>query len=348
MQLSALSGSDHSTALPARVGAAGPAQRPESMAAVAAGPAPATPPASHFSLPRPGAGVVPPQFNQNVANAQHALSFLDELSGQLQQLKGQISRQLTGSAPTTSALDGAHRRLAQLWAARPERSGYRLDSQLAYSPEAPARQRFRLRGLDSRTLAAASAETVAFSLTGTQRQAMGVRLDPDLPPEAQARRLDQALAPAGIRAHTSRQGDVEFSVAETEWPRVRDQLSVKGEGKRFPTGQFVRARTEPETPLLAPEHWQLDTPEGLRQALPQIMRAEQQGQHSRSVIERSLAAAGQALDRSAAAQGAPAAQRFADSFTEQTAEANYPLLATLSPSLLGLPRPRIDRLLALG
>lgn len=345
MQLTPLSASDRSTALSSRVGAAGAAQRP---GAVAAGPTPTTPPAALFTLPRPGVGVVSPEFNQNVASAQQALSFLGELSGQLQNLKAQISRELTGSASSPSALDGAQRRLAQLWDARAERSGYRLDSQLAYSPEAPARQRFRLRGLDARTLASASAETVALSLTGTQRQAMSVRLDPNLAPEAQARRLDQALAPAGIRAHPSTQGDIDFSVAETEWPRVRDQLTVKGEGKRFATGQFVRARTEPETPLLAPERWQLDTPEGLRQALPQILRAEQQSQHSRSLIERSLAAASQALDRSAAAQGAPAAQRFADRFTAQTAEPNYPLLATLSPSLQGLPRPRIDRLLALG
>ena len=61
-----------------------------------------------------------------------------------------------------------------------------------------------------------------------------------------------------------------------------------------------------------------------------------------------FAATEQALAQSPAAQEAPSAQSFAVAFAQQAEQADYALLATLSPSLMAMHRPRIDRLLALS
>ena len=344
MQLAPLSASDHSHRIATRPNVPGRAQ----AAALATAPQAPASKATKQPLPRQGMGTVAPELNGRVAGAQQALAFLDDLSTVLQDLKSLVSHRLADRAKASGPLAQAQQRLVQLWDDRAERSGHSLDGQLAYSADAPARQRFRLRGLDARTVATAGPETVAFSLTGTARQAMTARLEPHLPPEAQARRLDQALAPAGIRVQSTAQGGFELSVAEAEWPRVRDQLAIKGEGRRFATGQFVRVQPEPVPAILTPERWELSGSAGLRESLLQILRAEQQGRQTRAEIDRSLAATEQALAQSPAAQEAPSAQSFAAAFAQQAEQADYALLATLSPSLMAMHRPRIDRLLALS
>lgn len=346
MQLAPLSAADRSAALASAsssVNATAAAQR------TAAHAAPATPAARGTPAPPPrqGLGVWAPDLNSKVANAQQALGFLDALSSQLQDVKAQLSLQLAGGPVREGALEAQQQRLTQLWQGRAEQSGHSLDAQLGYSGDAPARQHFRIRGLDQRSLQASGQETLAFSLEGGPRQTMSVRVDPGLPSTALASRFNQALAPAGIRVSPNAQGELDFTVPESEWPRLRDSLAIKGDGKRFPTGQFARVRVQAEPAIIEPGTWQLGEPSGLRQALPQILRAAQQTQVARAEIERSLGETERTLDQSSAAGDAAAVQTFAQSFEEQTRTANYPLLSALSPSLPGLPRYRIESLLAL-
>ena len=110
----------------------------------------------------------------------------------------------------------------------------------------------------------------------------------------------------------------------------------------------MRVQPEPVPTILTPERWELSGSAGLRESLLQILRAEQQGRQTRAEIDRSLAATEQALAQSPAAQEAPSAQSFAVAFAQQAEQADYALLATLSPSLMAMHRPRIDRLLALS
>ncbi|WP_169633174.1 hypothetical protein [Acidovorax sp. SRB_14] len=298
--------------------------------------------------PRQGLGVWAPELNAKVASAQQALAFLDELSSQLQDVKAQLSLKLAGSYVREGALEKQQHRLAQLWKDRAEHSGHRLDAQLAYSGDTPARQRFRIRGLDQQSLQASGQETLVFSLNGAPRHTMSLRIEAGLPPAALAGRFNRALVPAGIQVSPNAQGQLDyFTVPEAQWPQVRDSLAIKGDGKRFPTGQFARVRAEPEPAIIDPGAWELDGPSGLRQALPQIVRAAQQSDAARAEVLRSLADAEHSLSRPETAGDVAAVRAFAQSFEEQTRTANYPILSAVSPSLLGLPRYRIDSLLAL-
>ncbi len=347
MQLTPLSSADRSPTLQTQLPASGAAQRPA---------APVTQPAAAVAslrstaapAPRQGLSVWAPELNGKVASAQQALAFLDELSSQLQGIKAQLSLKLAGGYVREGALEKQQHSLAELWGGRAERSGHSLDPQLGYSVDAPARQHFRIRGLDQRSLQASGQETLVFSLNGASRHAMSLRVEADLSPAALAGRFNQALAPVNIQVAPNAQGMLDyFTVPEPQWPQVRDSLTIKGDGKRFPTGQFSRVRVEPEPPIIEPGTWELDGPGGRRQALPQIVRAVQQSGATRVEIRRTLAEAERALSRPETAGDASAVQAFAQSFEEQTRTANYPILSALSPSLLGLPRYRIESLLAL-
>ena len=339
MQLTPLSAADRSTALTQPVGATQRAAIP-----TAALPKAESTPAP---LPRQGLRVWSPDLNHQIANAQQALNYLDALGSQLESVKTQLSHQLAGGYVRAGALDTQQQRLTQLWRERAEQSGHSLDAQLEYSGNTPAQQHFRIRGLEQRNLQATGPETLAFALDGSSRQTMAVRVEPGLSAATLANRFDQALASAGIRVSATAQGELDFTVPESQWPRLRDTLAIKGDGKRFPTGQFSRAPVQSAPAIIEPDAWQLDDPAGLRQALPQIVRTAQQTSLTRTVVQGALADAGRALSQSATAQDAPVVQAYAQSFADQTSGANYPLLSALSPSLLGLPRYRIESLLAL-
>lgn len=342
MQLKPLSSTARSPALPTQLPPAGAAQRPAVPAAPVLQPQSGRP----APAPREGLGVWAPELNTKVANAQQALSFLDTLSSQLQDVKAQLSLKLAGAYVREDALERQQRNLAQLWSERAPCSGHSLDPQLNYSGDTPSRQRFRIRGLDQHSLEANGRETLVFSLNGASRKTMSLQIEADLPLAALAARFNRALAPAGIQVRPNAQGKLDyFTVPDSQWSLLRDNLAIKGDGKRFPTGEFARVRLEPEPAIIEPGAWQLDEPSGLRQALPQIVRATQQISVARAEVQRTLADVDRSLSQSQTASESAAVQMFAQSFEEQTRTANYPILSALSPSLVGLPRYRIESLL---
>ena len=121
---------------------------------------------------------------------------------------------------------------------------------------------------------------------------------------------------------------------------------VKGEGKRFPTGQPVRVQLDPTPALINPALWQLDSPEGLRQVLPEIVRASRQIEQTQSQVQRSLDRADQTLDANTPTADARACEAFATQFAGQSASAQgFANLAALVGSAQGLPRHRVESLL---
>src|SRR5262249_45399976 len=92
--------------------------------------------------------------------------------------------------------------------------------------------------------------------------------------QAVTRRFDRALAGSGIRAQIGEDGDLHFSVAESDWPKVRDSLSIRGEGQRFPTGRFSQVRALPDPPAIQPQEWKTHDEEALRGTRQSVFEAE--------------------------------------------------------------------------
>lgn len=300
-----------------------------------------------------------PGINQQLATAQQSQDYLDQLQDRLLTLKGLVSRRLAqGSDQATAVQDRsrdqpkdaqlARRRdeLKQLWQQRTTATGGGLDAQLGFDANGTAPQRFRVRGLDARTLQSAGSETLAFSVPGARQQPASVRIDPSLSTGALAQRLDQALAPICVRVNADPQGGLVFQSSPTQWERLSEGLMVKGDGKRFPTGQPVRVQLDPTPALINPALWELDSPEGLRQVLPEIVRASRQIEQTQGQVQLSLARAAQTLVANTPTANIETCEVFATQFAGQAAGAQgFANLAALVGSAQGLPRHRVESLL---
>lgn len=283
-----------------------------------------------------------PQFNTRVAAAQQTLVWLDTLSTRLDKLKSDLSAQLAGPAvqrPLAQDID----QVQALWQKRQAATQGRLDAQLRFTPDAEAHQRFQVRGLDQRSLQSGERETLAFT-TGSagpvdQRVRTAV-IDPAYDEAAVRRLLDHTLAPAHVRVSQAGDGQVVLSTPESQWPAVRDGLSIKGGGIRFPGQQFHRVRTEPEAPALQPQAWKADTPIEQRQTLQQVLPALAQIRQARQVVQSSLDQAAQALPSAPPAGEAAWAQQFAMDFSAIADQTGYGLFAAMAPAVQGLTSTR--------
>jgi hypothetical protein len=222
-----------------------------------------------------------------------------------------------------------------------------LNDQLGYSGDGQALQHFRIRGLDAFNLQSKANETLTFSLTGTPRRTMAVQVGPGLPMSIMASRFDQALAPAGIRVNVNAQGELDFAVPQSQRAQVQDGLMIKGDGKRFPTGEFSRLRLAAEPAAIAPTSWQIDTLAEQRQTLSQVVQAVRRVAQVSEKVQRVLADTHQTLSQQSAAAGAAEAASFTQGFATLVRDPRYSSLSALATSLQGLPRYRIENLLAL-
>lgn len=344
MQLVSLAPADRSTdAVHSRDTVASVQRLPALLPQTVTGPAPQ---AAQPSLHR-GLNILNPQLNQQVSTAQQTLGFLGDLSSQLQTVKTQLSLKLAGGFVKEGALANQRQHLQQLWQERPVRSSGGLNDQLDYSGDGQALQHFRIRGLDAFNLQSKANETLTFSLAGTPRQTMAVQVGPGLPMSIMASRFDQALAPAGIRINVNAQGELDFAVPQSQWAQVQDGLMIKGDGKRFPTGEFSRLRLAAEPAAIAPTSWQIDTLAEQRQTLSQVVQAVRRVAQVSEKVQRVLADTHQTLSQQSAAAGAAEAASFTRGFAALVRDPRYSSLSTLATSLQGLPRYRIENLLAL-
>lgn len=304
-----------------------------------------------FVLPtHAGLRTLDPSRNQRVASAQQALDWLDRLAPRLQNLKSDLAGQIAGQPVPAERLENQRQRLQQTLAERPARAGGELDAQLRYTPGQPAVQAFTVRGLETPP-AVQETLAVALGIPSAVRPAVRLRLDPEADPATQARAVDQALLPLGLRAQAGEQGGLRFEVAESRWPQVRTGLAVQGEGKRFPAGRLHQVAADATPGVLAPQGWQLQDADGARQALREVAeaqgRADTARRQARSVLEQErLALAGQ--------QGAEEgdwAAGFVDDFAAvlqqggSAREGGYRLQAGLVAAVSGVGRQRVERLL---
>ncbi|MCW7536546.1 hypothetical protein OOT46_01575 [Aquabacterium sp. A7-Y] len=348
MQITPLASGANTPRVAASDEAAPAAPRSAGQAAVAARETPAP-----ARAPRAGLRSWDPRFNQQLAGAQRALDFLNETVRQLEQLKTQLAGRLAAvsaeaGGAQAGSLERSLQRFAAHWRRRAEAGGGTLDSRLAHVAQGSARQRFTVRGLELASLRSGGAETLAFSVGAAGQKAVRVHLEPGLSDDELVQRLDQALAPAGIRAERDARGELVFSTPESEWARVRDGLAVHGGGIRFPGGAFHAARIEAEPEAVRPESWAVEQRAKLRETLQEVLDALDRVRRARESVQQALARSGERFDAGAALQEAGRAQGQAVEFERAAAQPGYDLLQSIAPALSGLGRHRVLALLGLG
>ncbi|MDF3933821.1 hypothetical protein [Pseudomonas citronellolis] len=215
------------------------------------------------------------QLNQQLSAMQSAEGYLGELSDRLNQLKLSLGRELAGGQGSgRKQLEQPLQQAADLLAQRSERSAGNLDANLELHLHEPARTRFSIDGLQTLDQARdGGRETLLFSTGRAQGEPGVVVLDEALSDQQLLRSFNQGLAAAGIRAEVGEDGQLSFSMAESEWRQQGGQLSVQGEGKRFAKERAGRAQVREQSLLELPESLAGSDQRDMRRMLDQVINA---------------------------------------------------------------------------
>lgn len=296
---------------------------------------------------RPGASAHDAQLNRRVAAAQQTGDYLNELASRLGQLKNDLSAQIANPA-LQQPLSGQIQAVQTLWQQRGAATQGSLDGQLNFDANGQSRQTFEVRGLDHRALQSNERETLSFttgSASSADQRVLTAVFEPGQSVDERVRLLDRTLAPAGIRVTQSAQGEVQLSTTEAQWPAVRDGLSIKGSGIRFPGQQFHRVRSQAQADAMRPSGWSTETTADQRQTLQQVLPALALVQQARQAVGNTLQAAGSQIAASASADTSTWAQGFAQDFARLSEQPPYSMFRAIAPAVQGISRPRVEALL---
>lgn len=272
------------------------------------------------------------QLQDGVARAQQALDYLARLEAQLESVKGDLSARLTG-ARNARQLEAHIRQLGGTLTARGKQAGGGVDAQLGFEDGAPAQQAFRIRGLDLAALKAAGTRTLALSVDGGPQ--VKVELDGDMSAAQVAQSFDRALAPLKLHASLDDNGQLVFSSAEADWPKVKDSIVLVGAG---------RVTTDEIDNNLKPQAWQAGNADALRQSLREVVQALARVRQSQAAASAALSAAMARMDQ-AKAPPPEQAQQLAQQFADTAASPDYDSLISLTSALVGVSRDRVIALL---
>ena len=287
------------------------------------------------------------QLQGEISNAQQTLDYLERSSSQLQALKSELAAKLAARQGREGQVEARVRQFSNTWRQRASASGGTLDAQLSYTSPQAAQQNFPIRGRTMASLQEGPQEVLAFSVGGANQSLRSVNIEPGLSEDQIIARFDQALMPSGIRVKQGDNGEVVFSTPEASWANVRDSLSVRGSGIRYPTGQMNRVRTDAEPAAIAPEEWNTGDVEALRATLQQVVQALAQLQAARSSVSLALAQATGRVAKAQPVQASVSMDTLAENFTERASKPGYESLLAISSALVGISRERVVALLGL-
>lgn len=307
----------------------------------AAGNAPA---AAHL---RSNAASIGGALQDQVARAQQALDYLDQVASQLEAVKGELSSRLASArgaarqqadgqaAQQNAQLSAQVRQLASSLASRKKQAGGGVDANLHFTGK-PAVQRFRIRGLDLAALRQNGPQSLAFSVGGNGGPQLSVNIDPSQTDEEIAAAIDRSMAPMGVNAGLDGQGGLVFSTPESNWPAVKDSIAISGRGR-------VAAEEIPAE--LAPQQWNTGSGDALRASLREVVQALERVRRSRDAASNALSAA--TVEMTRATTPPPEVEVAAQEFASTAASPDYEALLSLTSALVGVSRERVLALLGL-
>jgi len=288
------------------------------------------------------------QLQGEISNAQQTLDYLDRSSSQLQALKSELAAKLAARQGRDGQVEARVRQFSNTWRQRSNASGGTLDAQLGYSSPQAAQQNFTIRGLTLASLQDGPPEVLAFSVGGANQALRSVNIEPGLSDDQIVARFSQALLPSNISVKRGDNGELMFSTPESSWASVRDSLSVRGNGIRFPTGQMSRVKTDAEPAAIAPEEWNTGDVEALRATLQQVVQALAHLQQARSSVSLALTQASGRVADAQPVQGPVRMESLAQNFSDKANKPGYESLLAISSALVGISRDRVIALLGLS
>jgi len=286
------------------------------------------------------------ELNRDATGTQRALAWLDTLLPRLREVARRLGAPPSSAGAAPPALAASLSELRTHWERRHLDSGGTLDADLQHFPGGDARRNFRIRGFDQAALAAPEAETLVFHPRGVGRRARIVALAEGGEAAERLRQLGAALAPDGVRVVAGESGDLLFSVQESAWPALREQLLVHGGGRRFPSGWPSRVVVEPMPGAIDPAQWSVDDAGSRQQAFRQATAALIRAEHARNDLSARLASSAAQVYAGHEQVAPERMQQVAEAFTAGLGqEAGFRRLATAGACLRGMSRQRVGSVL---
>lgn len=281
------------------------------------------------------------ELNTQVSALQLIVQFVAACRESLGEIRLAAGDLLTGQAEAQGRGRNRLAGFAELWRQRVARTAGSLDPQVQIVEPWSSRQSFVIHGLERVVQLSGMEETI--SLSCQDRVSTPLALGGSFGEAGVMQRLDLALAPLGVRAQV-RQGKLEFSVNEAQWPALHGSLMVRGEGRRFPTGQHVPARVDAIHHVPVPESWRLDELADVRATLQLALLMDQLLEKAGTLAARQLTLLDAGLEPGKAAM--QRIQRFAISFCTQLADGGeYGSLTELIPAFTHVDSRRTRTLL---
>lgn len=295
------------------------------------------------------AAAVPQQvreFHTQVSKAQMALEFLSAMQAELSALVAvQRQQRKLPSEAGVQRVRAALQSVQALWEQRWQQTLASLDETAHWSPVFAARKTFSLVGWNWETLQAAHAqdtELVSFCLMGQDGAQGAWQASHARSRNANRQALATTLALQGVELGKLDQPML-LSVPEQAWSTLVQRFMVKGNGQRFPAGQWVapRLQTGPQTlPLPGWSAADTDALETLYAAVPLVQQQLTQVQIKIQAFQDNAA---HSLENTA--QQVAGMQAFAQAFAQAGQAPAYDWVLAVVPAVRAISRRRVARLL---
>lgn len=282
-------------------------------------------------------------INRQVTHAQRAITFLDQTTASLQELKNALSGSVARRPAAQAALETSLARVQAQWQTRHVATGGALGPDLSFHDDGGALQSFRIRALDMDALQSERAETLTVYPRGPGKTSISLPFDGRYRSEREwARRIDHAFAPTGISAAVTDERELSFTTPESRWPELREQMMIQGNGHRFPAGRPSRATAEAIPPTIDPTAWRIGDATQQRSTLRNVVQAIDQINDARAALHHITVQASAALRADSSMLTGDEAEQIAGTFDatlEQTGD--FRRFATIGAALRGLNGQRV-------
>ena len=289
------------------------------------------------------------EFNVHVSKAQMTQAFLQTWGDSLAALfKAVESASRWPSPAAQQRAIAALQQTQKQWSQRHAATLGSLDECLLWSAVHPARKRFHWGDWTLETLRARQdhdREMLSFCLMGQEGAHGAFLVEQGRSDVGNRYALAAALAPLGIQMHHQPgQPSLMFSVSEQDWPVLQQRFMARGNGQRFPAGQWAAPLLIPDAQAVQPARWRMEPAPFQEELLQQLPALQERVAQALQSVQQFLVNAGNSL-LPLEVQHLQQMQEFAQAFRTAGQMPSYDWVLAVVPAVRVISRRRVARLL---
>lgn len=288
------------------------------------------------------------EFNVQTGKAQLTLQFLERLSHLLTEFARALKyhMQLPSAAGAVRA-EQAFKEVKGLWSQRYALTWASLDECLQWSPTQAARKRFEMRGWNVETLEAQQTqdrELVSFCLMGLDSAHGAWLAQFGRTSKANLFAFAAAMAPLSIHVERTTGRQLILSVEERRWPVVQERFMVRGNGRRFPAGQWIAPTLFNASECVSMSDWAVEAQDDAQATWNALELMQERVRVTAEQVRAFQETARSSLEIDSPSK-LKSMHQFAQAFCASGESPNYSWMQAVLPAVRTISRRRVNRLL---